>query len=73
MEKQLRVGTDKLMNKSQLNARDESNLRFGAHHKFVYLPDSNLWQHVNGTWTGALGHLINDNRMNWKLCVLNDN
>jgi hypothetical protein len=67
MEKQsMRVGTDKLIIKSQLNPRDEFNLLFGARYEFVYLPDYWPWQRVNGTWTGAAGHLINDNRMDWK-------
>ena len=69
MAKQLlRVGTNKLIIKSQLNARDGFNLLFGARYEFVdldYLP----WQRVNGTWTGALGHLLNDNRLDWKQCV----
>ncbi len=70
MEKQfMRVGTDDLETKSKLNARDGYDLLFGARHEFVYLPDYWPWQRVNGTWTGALGHLMNDNRMDWKQCV----
>ncbi len=70
MEKQLmRVGTNKLSIKSQLDARDISYLLFGARREFVDLPDYWPWQHVNGTWTGALGHLMNDNRMDWKQYV----
>ncbi len=63
--KLLRVGTDK----SQLNARDASILPFGARHEFVYLRDFWPWHYVNGTWTGAPGHLLHDNRMDWKHCV----
>ncbi len=70
MEKQLmRVGTDELIIKSQLNARDGFNLLFGAYYEFVYLPDYYPWQRVNVTWTGALSHLMNGNRMDWKQWV----
>jgi hypothetical protein len=63
MEKQLmRVGTD-LKIRSKLNPRDGINLLFGARHKFVYLADYDPWQLVNGTWRGALGHLMNDNNV----------
>ncbi len=67
MEKQLmRVGTYDLETKSKLNARSISSLLLGARHEFVYLLDFDPWQRVNGTWMGALGHLLNDNRMDWK-------
>jgi hypothetical protein len=56
----IRVGNDKL------NVRTRLNLLFGARHEFVYLSDFLPWQRVNGTWTGALGHLMNDNCMDWK-------
>ena len=71
MEKQLiRVGTEDMEIKSKLNPRDGFNLLFGARHEFVYLANFHPWQHVNGTWTGALGHLMNDNRMDWNVhCV----
>ncbi len=70
MEKQfLRVGTGDLKTKSKFNPRDGLNLLFGARHKFVYLADDLSWQHVNGTWMGALGHLMNDNRIDWKQCL----
>ncbi len=65
----MRVGNFNLETKSKLNARDGFNLLFGARHEFVYLPDYLPWQRVNGTWMGALGHLINDNCMDWKQCV----
>jgi len=69
MEKKLmRVGAE-LETKSKLNARDISNLLFGARYEFVYLPDYSPWQRVNGIWNGALGHLLDDNRMDWKQCV----
>jgi hypothetical protein len=67
----MRVGTDKLNIKSQLNARDGFSLLFGARQKFVYLTTYDPWQCENGTWMGALGHLINDNRVNWKQCLKN--
>jgi hypothetical protein len=67
MEKKfMRIGTDKVFIKSELNPRDEFNLLFGAHHEFVYLADFFPWQHVNDTWTGALGHLLNDYHVDWK-------
>jgi hypothetical protein len=67
MEKQLlRVGTEKLIIKSQLNARDKYNLLFGARHEFVNLVDYWPWKREDGTWEGALGHLMNDNRVDWK-------
>jgi hypothetical protein len=70
MEKQLiRVGTNKLIIKSQLNPRDGFDLLFGAHHEFVPLTDFNPWQLVNGTWTGAFGHVMNDNDVHWKRCA----
>jgi hypothetical protein len=70
MEKQfIRVGTNNLNIKSQLNTRDEINLWFGARHEFVYLAEYSPWLNVNGTWTGALGHLMNGIRMNWKQCT----
>ncbi len=62
MEKKLmRVGTDDLEIKSKLNTRDGFNLLFGARREFVYLTDFYPWRYVNGTWTGAFGHLLNDN------------
>jgi hypothetical protein len=67
MDKQLlRVGTENLIIKSQLKARSEFSLLLGARHEFVYLPDYYPWLSVNGTWKGAFGHLINDNRIDWK-------
>ena len=70
MEKQtMRVGSDDLETKSKLNPRDGFNLLFGARHEFVYLPDFDPWQHVNDTWMGAFGHLMNDNRMDWEQWV----
>jgi hypothetical protein len=64
MEKLLmRVGTE-----TKLNPRDEINPLFGASYEFVHLADYWPWQLVNGTWTGALGHLMDDNRADWKQC-----
>ncbi len=69
MEKQLmRVGINvPVLNiKSQLDPRDVLNLLFGARHEFVYLPDFWPFQYMNGSGMGALGHLLNDNRKDWK-------
>jgi hypothetical protein len=64
MEKLMRVGTEKFKTIQKLDARDGHNLLFGARYKFVYLTDYNdPWQLMNGTWKGALGHLMNDNRV----------
>ncbi len=77
MEGQLmRVGTYDLEIKSKLNPRNGLNLLFGARHEFVYLADFWPWQRVNGTWTGALGHLLDDNRVDWEAvcaCSKKDN
>jgi hypothetical protein len=70
MEKHMmRVGIDKLNLKSQLNSREGSDLLTGARHEFVHLADYWPWKLVNGTWKGALGHLMNDNCMDWKMCT----
>jgi hypothetical protein len=70
MEKKfMRIGTEKVFIKSELNPRDGFNLLLGARHEFVYLADFYPWQRVNGTWTGALGHLLNDNYLHWRQCV----
>jgi uncharacterized protein with NRDE domain len=74
MEKQLmRVGTEYLNIKSKMNQRDGFNLLLGARHEFVYLTDYYPLQRVNGTWTGALSHLINDNHEHWNQCACFNN
>ena len=61
----LRVGTEFFVNQSELSTIDVYDLIFGGYHEFVYLPDFYPLQLVNGSWQGALGHLLNGNHMNW--------
>jgi hypothetical protein len=54
----MRVGTYTLAN---LTAMDKVyDLLFGSVYDLVHIPDFYPWQLVNGTWTGVLGHLMND-------------
>ncbi len=59
MEKELvRIGSDNFANKSELfHAFD---LLFRSYHELVYISDYDPLEIVNGTWAGALGHLMND-------------
>jgi ABC-type amino acid transport substrate-binding protein len=56
----IRVGTLNFVNESELDVADRFDLLFGGYHEFVYIPDNDPWQLVNGTWTGALGYLMNE-------------
>jgi hypothetical protein len=61
MKRQLiRIGTEKFANISKLNKYNAFDLLFGHFHELVYVPEYFPWQHVNGTWTGAIGDLMND-------------
>ncbi len=62
----IRIGTADFVNKSALLKINAFDLLFNGFYEFVYLPDYYPWLLVNGTWTGALGHLMDDNRMDWK-------
>jgi hypothetical protein len=65
--KSFRIGASKFVNESQLNTADAYDLLFDKIHEFVYYPDGAApWQLINGTWTGALGHLINGMQMDRK-------
>ena len=59
----IRVGTEHFANKSTLDKSLAYDLIFGSFYEFVYLPDYTPLQYVNNTWTGALGHLLNDYHM----------
>jgi hypothetical protein len=58
MHKELiRIGTENLVNRSELYKSAAFDLLFGGNYEFVYLPDYN--QLMNET-TGAMAHLMND-------------
>ena len=57
----IRIGTQNFANVSILSKLNAFDLMFTGRHEFVYIPDYMPWLHMNGTWTGALGHLMNDN------------
>jgi hypothetical protein len=59
----IRIGTGSFVNETELNKDYAFDLLFGGFHEFVYIPDYWQWQLVNGTWAGALGHLMNDTQM----------
>jgi hypothetical protein len=59
-----RIGTNKFVNESKLDASVAFDIVYGGFYKFVYLPTSFPSQFVNGTWTGWLGHLMND-KLDW--------
>ncbi len=67
MKRQLiRIGTEKLVNISELNKFNAFDLLYGDFHELVYVPDYYPWQHANGTWTGAMDALMNDKPwMDW--------
>ncbi len=54
------IGTDVFVNKSELNKFAAFDLLFGGIHEFVHVPNYSQWLLVNGSWTGALGHVMND-------------
>jgi hypothetical protein len=56
----IRIGTPNFVNESKLNVDDRFDLLFGGFNEFVYISSYLPWQLVNGTWTGALGYLMND-------------
>ncbi len=56
-----RIGSPVFANESKLNKLQGHDALFSRNHEFVYLPDFDPWQRVNGTWREALGHLLNDN------------
>lgn len=56
----IRIGTNRFVNESKLDEYNVFNLIFGNYYEFVYVPEHDPYQLVNGTWTGALGYLMND-------------
>jgi hypothetical protein len=55
----IRIGSDTFANKSALDKLVGFDLLYGRYHEFVYVPDSKPWLQVNGSWAGALGHMMN--------------
>ncbi len=60
----LRVGTDTPVNESELYKFDALDIVFSQFYEFVYLPDYNPYELVNGTWMGSLGHLLKGRALN---------
>ena len=56
----IRIGSPYLANESELRTTAGFEVLFGGYHEFVYIPDSDPWLKVNGTWRGALGHILDD-------------
>ncbi len=61
--KPIRIAEDSFVNESTLNDYVAFDLLFGGFDELVYIPDYSPFYFTNGTWTGVLGHLMNDNRM----------
>jgi hypothetical protein len=62
MEKQLiRVGIDYNISEAVSSNFYALDAVFGGDHELVNIPDFYPYKLVNGTWTGALGHLMNGN------------
>jgi hypothetical protein len=60
----IRIASDQFVNESQLNKIVGLDVLFAGSHDFVYIPHYFPWLlSSNGTWMGALGHLMNDNQM----------
>jgi hypothetical protein len=60
----LRIGSPVFVNESILLKTMGFDALFHKYHEFVYIPDSEPWQRVNGTWRGQLGHILNDTKWN---------
>ncbi len=58
----IRIGTENLVDRTNLLKLNAFDLLFDRYHEFVHIPDYYPWLLVNGSWTGALGQLMNDNR-----------
>jgi hypothetical protein len=58
--KLIRIGTSTFVNESTLDKRSAFHILFDGFQEFVYLSDYLPSQLENGTWIGALGHLMND-------------
>jgi hypothetical protein len=55
-----RIGSPLLANESVLRTTAGFEMLFGGYHEFVYIPDFDPWLQVNGTWKGALAHILSD-------------
>ncbi len=55
-----RIGSPLLANESKLLKTGGFDVLFHGYHEFVYLADFDPWLRVNGTWRGALAHILND-------------
>ncbi len=59
-----RIGNLQLVNESKLHETAGFNALFKQNYEFVYIADFDPWLRVNGTWQGALGHILNG-RIRW--------
>jgi len=66
----IRIGSPLLANETKLRATTGFDALFDGHHEFVYIADYVPWEHVNGTWTGALGHILNGTRNGLKAVLV---
>jgi hypothetical protein len=54
----IRIGTGD--ENSKMDVRHPFNILFGGFHQFIHLADGyDVWARVNGSWRGALKHLLN--------------
>ena len=59
LRERIRIGSPFYVNESKLEPVDGFDVLFDKYHEFVYIPDFEPRQLVNGTWRGALRYLIN--------------
>ncbi len=60
-ERLFHIGSPSFANESKLRSSDGFDALFNSRNsEFVYLPDFEPWLRVNGTWQGALGHILDD-------------
>jgi len=64
----IRIGSPLLANESKWRAGFDA--LFDGYHEFVYIADYFPWQRVNGTWAGALGHILNDMQNGLKVVLV---
>jgi hypothetical protein len=66
MTKQLiRIGIDNISRQKKILKAIGFDMLFDGRHELVYIPNYEPWMFVNGSWTGALGHLMNGTQLNW--------
>jgi len=66
----IRIGSPLLANETKLRATTGFDALFDGYHEFVYIADYEPWQGVNGTWTGALGQVLNGIRDGLKVVLI---